>query len=57
MLQTEKIAAAMKAVDECCGHCEVCSPVCPVAIARRSLMGLYYDMLAAEATQPSAEEA
>ena len=54
MLQAEKIATAMKAVD---GHCEVCSPACPVAVARRALTGLYYDMLAAEAAQPAAEEA
>ena len=57
MLQAEKIATAMKAVDECCGHCEVCSPACPVAVARRALTGLYHDMLAAEAAQPVAEEA
>ena len=44
MLQLEKVKQALKAVDELCGHCEVCSPDCPVAIARRALQGPSYDL-------------
>ncbi len=44
MLQLEKVKQALKAVDELCGHCETCSPDCPVAIARRALQGLSYDL-------------
>ncbi|BEU88836.1 hypothetical protein TAMA11512_23000 [Selenomonas sp. TAMA-11512] len=44
MLQSEKIRAALKAVEECCGHCEVCSPDCPVVIAKKALTGLLYDV-------------
>ena len=44
MLQLEKVKQALKAVDELCGHCETCSPDCPVAIARRALQGLNYDL-------------
>ena len=44
MLQIEKVARALAAVEECCGHCAICSPDCPVAIAKRALTGLRYDL-------------
>ena len=31
MLQSEKVKRAIDAVKEACGHCEVCSPDCPIA--------------------------
>ena len=44
MLQREKVRKAIEMVEECCGHCEICSPDCPIAIARRALTGLAYDL-------------
>ena len=44
MLQEERVAKAIQAVEECCGHCPICSPDCPIAIARRALEGLAYDL-------------
>ena len=49
MLQSEKVDRAIAAVEECCGHCEICSPVCPVAVARRALASLKNDLADAEA--------
>ena len=43
----EKVKKAQAAVEELCGKCPVCSPDCPVAIARRALAGLAYDLAAA----------
>ena len=51
MLQSEKVERAVKAVNECCGHCAVCSPDCPVFIARRALEGLAGDLHAYEEEQ------
>ena len=48
MLQIEKVERAIEAVNECCGHCAVCSPDCPVYIARRALAGLADDLRAYE---------
>lgn len=48
MLQSDKVKEALAAVEACCGHCEVCSPDCPVFIARRALQGLLDDLLAYE---------
>lgn len=48
MLAKEKAAAALAAIEACCGHCTYCSPDCPVAIARRAMRGLYDDLAAAE---------
>ena len=44
MLQTEKVQHALDAVEALCGKCPLCSPDCPVAIARRALAGLQYDL-------------
>ena len=44
MMQLEKVKKALEAVEELCGHCAICSPDCPVAIARRALQGLNYDL-------------
>lgn len=44
MLQSEKLKNAVDAVEEACGHCAICSPDCPIAIAKRALNGLYYDV-------------
>ena len=51
MLQSDKVKKAVEAVEECCGHCEVCSPDCPVFIARRALQGLLADLQAYEQEQ------
>lgn len=48
MLQIEKVERAIEAVNECCGHCAVCSPDCPVYISRRALAGLADDLRAYE---------
>ena len=47
-MQTEKIDKALSAVEALCGKCPVCSPECSVAVARRALQGLRYDMKVAE---------
>ncbi len=44
MLQEEKVEKALEALEECCGKCSVCSPDCPVAIAKRAMEGLQYDL-------------
>ncbi len=46
MLQIEKVKRALAAIDECCGHCEICSPDCPVAVAKRAMAGLADDLAA-----------
>ncbi len=46
-MQEEKVKAALEAVEECCAHCVICSPDCPIAIAKRSLSGLLSDLQAA----------
>lgn len=48
-MQLEKVRAALKAIEELCGRCELCSPDCPVSIARRALQGLQYDLESMEA--------
>ncbi|MBP8599005.1 MAG: hypothetical protein KBI24_07305 [Selenomonas sp.] len=48
MLQLDKLEQAVVAVEDCCGHCELCSPTCPIAIARRALSGFRDDLLAAQ---------
>ena len=44
MMQSEKVKRAVDAVEDACGHCAVCSPDCPIAIAKRALTGLLYDL-------------
>ena len=44
MMQSEKVKKALDAVEEACGHCAVCSPDCPLAISKRALTGLLYDL-------------
>ncbi len=44
MMQLEKVKSAIKAVEACCGHCPVCSPDCPIAVAKRALTGLAWDL-------------
>lgn len=44
MLQLEKVGKALEAIEECCGKCSICSPDCPVAVARRAMEGLKYDL-------------
>ena len=51
MLQSEKVKKAIESVKECCGHCEICSPDCPIAIAQRALQGLLADLEEYEAEQ------
>lgn len=51
MLQSEKVKKAIESVKECCGHCEICSPDCPIAVAQRALQGLLADLEEYEAEQ------
>ncbi len=43
-MQIEKVKKALDAVEDACGHCAVCSPDCPIAVAKRALTGLHYDL-------------
>ncbi len=43
-MQLEKVKSAIQAVEACCGHCPVCSPDCPIAVAKRALTGLAWDL-------------
>ncbi len=44
MTSIEQVDKAIAAVNDLCGHCPICSPDCPVAISRRALEGLKYDL-------------
>ena len=44
MMQLEKVRIAIQSVEACCGHCPICSPDCPIAVAKRVLTGLAYDL-------------
>ena len=54
-MQSEKVKQALDAVEEACGHCAVCSPDCPIAIAKRALSGLLYDLKQMEGTSAECE--
>ena len=56
MLQSERVARAIEAVKDCCGHCAVCSSDCPVFVARRALEGLAYDLQKYEEEQTRAKK-
>jgi ferredoxin len=51
MMQLEKVNQALAAIEAACGHCEICSPVCPVAVARRAMQGLQHDLAEYEKCQ------
>ena len=51
MMQSEKVQKAIDAVEEACGKCPMCSPDCPLSIARRALTGLLYDLKTMEQEQ------
>lgn len=44
MMQLEKVRTAIQSVEACCGHCPICSRDCPIAVAKRALTGLAYDL-------------
>lgn len=44
MLQSEKLKRVLDGLEDACGHCAICSPDCPIAISRRAINGLYYDV-------------
>ena len=48
MLQKDNVQAALDAIEACCGHCQICSPDCPIAIAKRAMRGLRDDLIEAE---------
>jgi len=50
MLQSERVRKAIKAVEACCGKCEICSPDCPVFVAKRALSTLLTDLEEYEAS-------
>ena len=50
MLQSEKVKKAIEAVEACCGKCEICSPDCPVFVAKRALSTLLADLEEYEAS-------
>lgn len=51
MATVKQVEKALVAVDELCGKCPVCTPDCPIAIAKRALSGLKYDLEAYEQYQ------
>ena len=51
MATVEQVKKALVAVEELCGKCPVCTSDCPVAIAKRALSGLKYDIEAYEQYQ------
>lgn len=53
MMQSEKVQRALNAVEDACGHCPMCSPDCPLAICKRALSGLLYDLKEMESMPPS----
>ena len=55
MMQSEKVKRALDAVEDACGHCAVCSPDCPIAISKRALTGLLYDLKQMEASGAECE--
>lgn len=55
MMQSEKVKRALDAVEDACGHCEVCSPDCPLSVAKRALSGLLYDLKQMEASGAECE--
>ncbi len=55
MLQSVKIQKAIDAVEDACGHCPVCSPDCPLAICKRQLGGLLYDVKQMEEMDSTSE--
>ena len=44
MLTKENLEKAIEAVEELCGKCSYCTPQCPVAVARRALKELEYNL-------------
>ena len=56
MIQQDKVKSVLTSVDTLCGHCTLCSAECPVAVARRALQGLMYDLETASVTNTSASE-
>lgn len=44
MLQSEKLKRVLDDLEEACGHCAICSPDCPIAVSKRAINGLYYDV-------------
>ncbi|TCS78698.1 hypothetical protein [Pectinatus cerevisiiphilus] len=40
----ENIEKAISAIDKLCSHCSICTPDCHVAIARRAMESLRYDL-------------
>lgn len=55
MATIQQVETALSAVEELCGKCPVCTPDCPVAIAKRALSGLKYDIEAYENYQKEIE--
>ena len=41
----KNVEKAINAINNLCGHCAVCSPDCYVAVARRAMEALQYDLL------------
>lgn len=44
MLQSEKLKRILDDLEDACGHCAICSPDCPIAVSKRAIQGLYYDV-------------
>ena len=55
MMQSAKIKKALDAVEDACGHCQVCSPNCPIAVCKRQLSGLLYDVRQMESSSAESE--
>ncbi len=40
----KNVESAIRAINKLCGHCSICSSQCPVAVARRAMESLCYDL-------------
>lgn len=40
----EQVEKAVKAVNDLCEHCPMCSADCPISVARRALESYKYDL-------------
>ena len=56
MIQQDKVKSVLTSVDTLGGHCTLCSAECPVAVARRALQGLMYDLETAAAANSGDKE-
>lgn len=52
LTQRDKIQRILDDIEDACGHCPVCSPECPLAVSRRAMQGLLYDLQSLDDATP-----